>query len=57
MQQLLDMILGFFETEAHKVENGQLKEEDMLLNDIQEDDTNTKHPIRLPPKSPYQRRA
>ena len=50
MQQLLDMILGFFEAEEQKVENGQLKEEEMLLNDVQEDNTNTKRsPRSLPP--------
>ena len=57
MQQLLDMILGFFEDETQKVESGVLKEEEMLLNDVQEDDTDTKRPVRLPPQNPYQRRA
>jgi hypothetical protein len=58
MQQLLDMILGFFEDETQKVENGVLKEEEMLLNPyVQEDDTNSKRSVRLPPKNPYQRRA
>ena len=28
MQQLLDMIIGFFEEEERKVESGELKEED-----------------------------
>ena len=49
MQQLLDIILGFFESEVIKVENGQLKEEEKLLNDVQEDDTNTKHTPRSLP--------
>lgn len=56
MQQLLDLILGFFEMEVQKVESGALKEEEMLIN-VQELNTNTKRPLRLPPKNPYQRRA
>ena len=56
MQQLLDIIIGFFEVETQKVESGVLKEEEMLIN-VQELDTDTKRPTRLPPKNPYQRRA
>ena len=48
IQQLLEMILGFFEDETQKVDNGALKEEDMLLSPyVQEDDTNTKRPVRF----------
>ncbi|HZV69844.1 MAG TPA: recombinase family protein [Saprospiraceae bacterium] len=59
MQQLLDMILGFFEVEAQKVESGELKEEQMLLelNDLQPDDTNTKRSIRQLPEGFDRRRA
>jgi hypothetical protein len=58
MQQLMDMILGFFEVEIQKVESGVLKEEEMLLDSyVQELDTDTKRPVFLPPKSPYQRGA
>jgi hypothetical protein len=59
MQQLLDIILGFFEEETRKVDNGELKEENMLLesHDLQTDDTNTKHPIRQLPASFDRRRA
>jgi hypothetical protein len=56
MKQLLYIILGFFEVETQKVESGVLKEEDMLF-DVQELNTDTKRPTRLPPKNPYQRRA
>ncbi|HZV69826.1 MAG TPA: hypothetical protein VFG10_09785 [Saprospiraceae bacterium] len=59
MKQLLDMIQGFFEEEARKVESGELKEENMLLefNELQTDDTNTKRPIRQLPAGFDQRRA
>ncbi|HZV69840.1 MAG TPA: hypothetical protein VFG10_09855 [Saprospiraceae bacterium] len=57
MQHLLDMILGFFEVEIQKVESGELREEQMLLNDVQEDDTNTKRPIRQLPPGFDRRRA
>ena len=56
MQQLLDIILGFFEVEAQKVESGQLEEE-MILNDVQENDTNTKRPTRTLPPGFKRRRA
>jgi len=56
MQQLLDIILGFFMVEEQKVENGQLEEE-MILNDVQEDDTNTKRPTRSLPPGFKRRRA
>jgi hypothetical protein len=59
MQQLLDMILGFFEEEERKVDSGELKEENMLLdsNDLQTDNTNTKRPIRQLPAGFDRRRA
>jgi len=59
MQQLLGMILGFFEAEVIKVENGQLKEEEMLFApyDLQTDDTNSKPPIRQLPAGFNRRRA
>lgn len=56
MQQILDIILVFFEMETQKVESGAFKEEEILIN-VQELNTNTKRPSRLPPKNPYQRRA
>jgi hypothetical protein len=46
MKQLLDMILAFFEEEQTKVDQGILELEQTLLNDLQEDDSNTEHSIR-----------
>lgn len=58
MKQLLDMIIGFFEVEAQKVESGTLKEEEMLLTPyVQEFNTDTKHPTRSLPPGFIRRRA
>gem|GEM_PF-6693838 len=58
MQQLLDIILGFFTMEEQKVENGTIPEEDMLFDPyVQEDDTNTKRATRLLPPGFKRRRA
>jgi hypothetical protein len=58
MKQLLEMIMGFFEEEMIKVENAELKEEDQVLaNYVQEIDTSSQRPLRLPPKNPYRKRA
>ena len=48
MQQVVDIILGFFEEEERRVDSGELKEEQRLLesHDLQTDDTNTKHIVR-----------
>jgi hypothetical protein len=56
MQQLLDIILGFFEVETQKVESGVLKEEEMLIN-VQELDTDTKHSARSLPEGLKRKRA
>jgi hypothetical protein len=51
MQQLLDIIIGFFEEEQIKVENGTLEEEDTLLDNVQEDNPSSKPNTRyLPPQ-------
>lgn len=58
MKQLLDMIIGFFEVEAQKVDNGVLKEEETLLTPyVQEFDTDTKYPTRSLPPGFIRRRA
>ncbi len=58
MKQLLDMILGFFQDEMTKLENGELKEEDMLLSPyVQEHDSSTQHPPRSLPEAFKRRRA
>ena len=51
MQQLLDMILAFFEEEQRKVDAGILELEQTLLNDVQEDDTNTEYSPRPVPEN------
>lgn len=51
MKQLLDMILAFFEEEQQKVDAGLLELEQTLLNDLQEDDTDTEHNIRPVPEN------
>ena len=56
MKQLLDMILDFFEDEQRKVEEGVITEEETLLSDVQEDDTNTQFNIRPVPEN-FKRRA
>jgi len=58
MQQLLDIILGFFTVEEQKVEDGTLIEDDMLLDPyVQEDHTNTKRATRSLPPGFKRRRA
>jgi hypothetical protein len=59
MSQLLDLILGFFEEETRKVDSGELKEEQRLLEfyDLQTDNTNTKRAIRQLPAGFDRRRA
>lgn len=58
MQQLLDFIMGFFEIEIQKVENGELKEEEQLLSPyVQEIDSSTKHTSRSLPEGFKRRRA
>ena len=58
MKQLLDIIMEFFQDELTKLENGELKEEDLLLSPyVQEDDTSTKHPTRSLPEGFKRRRA
>jgi len=57
MQQLLQMILDFFEEEQRKVDAGILELEQTLLNDVQEDNTNTKHSIRPVPENFRRQRA
>ena len=57
MKQLLDMILDFFEQEQRKVDAGILEIEQTLLNDVQEDDTNTQHSIRPVPENFKSKRA
>lgn len=50
MQQLLSIIIGFFEVETQKVESGILKEEDQLFNPyVQEINPSTKHHTRSLP--------
>ncbi len=52
MNQLLQMILDFFEEEQRKVDQGILELENTLLgNDVQEDDTDTKYNPRPVPKN------
>jgi site-specific DNA recombinase len=51
MKQLLDMILAFFEEEQKQVDEGILELENTLLNDIQEDDTNTQYSPRPVPEN------
>jgi len=51
MKQLLDMILAFFEEEQRMVDAGILELEQTLINDVQEDDTNTEHSIRPVPEN------
>ena len=51
MKQLLEMILAFFEEEQKKVDAGILELEQTLLNDVQEDDTNTEYCIRPIPEN------
>jgi hypothetical protein len=51
MQQLMDIIIGFFEEEQVKVENGTLEEEDTLLGNVQENHPSPKPNTRyLPPQ-------
>ena len=58
MQQLLDMIMSFFEMEQQKVASGELKEEKQLLSPyVQEDDTSTQCPPRSLPAGFKRRRA
>ena len=58
MKQLLDIILGFFEAEARKVESGELKEEEQLLSRyVQEIDPSTQRPTRSLPEGFKRRRA
>jgi hypothetical protein len=51
MKQLLDMILVFFEEEQRKVDAGILELENTLINDVQEDDTNTQYSPRPVPEN------
>jgi hypothetical protein len=51
MKQLLQMILDFFEEEQRKVDEGILELENTLLNDVQEDDTNTQYSPRPVPEN------
>jgi hypothetical protein len=51
MKQLLEMIFAFFEDEQRKVDQGILELEQTLLNDLQEDDTDTEHHIRPVPEN------
>jgi site-specific DNA recombinase len=51
MKQLLDMILDFFEEEQRKVDAGILELEQTILNDVQEDDTNTQYSPRPVPEN------
>jgi len=51
MKQLLDMILSFFEEEQQKVDAGILELEQTLLNDVQEDDSNTQYSPRPVPEN------
>ena len=59
MQQLLDIIIGFFEVETQKVESGVLKEEDMIFGpyDLSTDDTSSKRIARQLPAQFNRRRA
>ena len=51
MKQLLDMILAFFEEEQKQVDAGILELEQTLLNDVQEDDSNTQYSVRPVPEN------
>jgi site-specific DNA recombinase len=51
MRQLLQMILDFFEEEQRKVDEGILELENTLLNDVQEDDSNTQYSPRPVPEN------
>jgi 6-pyruvoyl-tetrahydropterin synthase len=51
MKELLQMILDFFEEEQRKVDEGILELENTLLNDVQEDDTNTQYSPRPVPEN------
>ena len=51
MTELLQTILDFFEEEQKKVDAGILELEQTLLNDVQEDDTNTQYSPRPVPEN------
>jgi len=51
MRELLQMILDFFEEEQRKVDEGILELENSLLNDVQEDDSNTQYSPRPVPEN------
>lgn len=57
-QQLLDLIISFFQQEHSKVESGELQVEDQLLSPyVREDNPNTQHSIRSIPENFKRRRA
>ncbi len=57
MKELLQMILDYFEEEQKQVDEGILELENTLLNDVQEDDSNTQYNPRPVPENFKPQRA